>query len=58
MQKGFIPLPKSDDAERIRTNKDVFGFALSEEDMKKLEEVGRGYEDGQGAVCPFMVHVH
>ncbi|KAI5806419.1 2,5-diketo-D-gluconic acid reductase-like protein [Peziza echinospora] len=57
LQKGFIPLPKSDDVQRIRANKDVFGFELSEAEMKKLEEVGRGYEDGQGAVCPFLVHV-
>ena len=33
LQNGFLPLPKSVTAERIRENMDVFGFDLSDEDV-------------------------
>ena len=33
LQNGFLPLPKSVTAERIRENIDVFGFELSDEDV-------------------------
>lgn len=36
LQMGFIPLPKSVNEERIKSNRDVFDFVLSEEDMNKL----------------------
>ncbi|KAH7361526.1 aldo/keto reductase, partial [Plectosphaerella cucumerina] len=36
LQKGYVPLPKSVTPERIRQNTDVFGFELSDEDMKTL----------------------
>lgn len=45
LQKGWIPLPKSDDAERIRLNADVYGFDLSAEDMGKLDALDQG-KDG------------
>ena len=56
LQKGWIPIPKSDDPERIRLNKELFGWALTEEEMKEIEKLGVGMEDGQGAVCPYLAH--
>ncbi|WWD19986.1 hypothetical protein CI109_104459 [Kwoniella shandongensis] len=36
LQRGFIPLPKSDTKERIIANKDVFDFELTKEQMDAL----------------------
>ncbi|KAF1943658.1 Aldo/keto reductase [Clathrospora elynae] len=36
LQKGFVPLPKSDTPSRIVSNADVYDFNLDEEDMYKL----------------------
>jgi diketogulonate reductase-like aldo/keto reductase len=36
LQNGFLPLPKSVTAERIRENLDVFGFALADEDVRLI----------------------
>lgn len=45
LQKGWVPLPKSDDEGRIKENADVFGWEIEEEEMKKLD----GLEEGPGA---------
>lgn len=37
LQHGVLPLPKSVTRERIRSNKDVFFFEISEEDMKLID---------------------
>ncbi|KAK3505534.1 NADP-dependent oxidoreductase domain-containing protein [Neurospora crassa] len=37
LQKGYVPLPKSVKAERIKENADVYDFELSEEEVKALE---------------------
>ncbi|PTB69336.1 Aldo/keto reductase [Trichoderma citrinoviride] len=37
LQKGFVPLPKSETPARIESNADVFDFELTEEDMALLE---------------------
>ncbi|KAK7976959.1 hypothetical protein PG996_003025 [Apiospora saccharicola] len=42
LERGWIPLPKSDNAERIATNATVYGFALDEEDMKMLNGLNQG----------------
>jgi diketogulonate reductase-like aldo/keto reductase len=42
LQMGFVPLPKSVHAERIRTNADVFHFELDAEDMSVLEALDEG----------------
>jgi diketogulonate reductase-like aldo/keto reductase len=42
LQKGFVPLPKSDTPSRIVSNADVYGFELDEEDMKKLDALDQG----------------
>ncbi len=36
LQMGFLPLPKSVTAERIRENMDVFGFELDEDDVRLI----------------------
>ena len=57
LQKGWIPIPKSDNPERIRLNKELFDWSLTAEEMKEIEKLGVGMEDGQGAVCPYLAHV-
>ena len=37
-----MPLPKSDMPSRIASNADVFGFELTEEDMKELDGLDQG----------------
>lgn len=36
VQKGAVPIPKSTTPERISENADVFGFSISDEDMKEI----------------------
>lgn len=42
LQKGFVPLPKSDTPSRIEENADVFGFELSESEMAELDGLDQG----------------
>ena len=42
LQKGWVTLPKSDTPSRIEENADVYGFDLSEEDMKTLDNLDQG----------------
>lgn len=42
LQKGWVPLPKSDTPSRIEENADVYGFSLSGEEMKKLDGLDEG----------------
>lgn len=37
LQKGFVPLPKTTHEDRIRENADVYGFELTEEEVKELD---------------------
>ena len=37
LQNHVLPVPKSVNPERMRNNADVFGFSISEEDMKEIE---------------------
>lgn len=37
LQKGFVPLPKSDKEQRIKQNADVFDFALSKDQMAEID---------------------
>lgn len=39
LQKGFVPLPKSEREERIKEDMDVFDFELTEEDMASLDSL-------------------
>lgn len=36
LQCGVLPLPKSSEPERMRKNKDVFGFEIEDDDMHRL----------------------
>ncbi|KAK4869595.1 hypothetical protein LT330_005977 [Penicillium expansum] len=42
LQKGWVPLPKTDTPERIVANADVFDFDLSVEDMALLDSFDQG----------------
>jgi diketogulonate reductase-like aldo/keto reductase len=42
LQKNWVPLPKSDNPERIVQNADVFDFDISEEDMAMLDWLDQG----------------
>ena len=42
LQKGWVPLPKSDTAERIEKNSEVYGFEIGVDDMKKLDSLDEG----------------
>ena len=42
LQKGWVPLPKSDDPEQITQNADVYGFNISQEDMATLDGLDKG----------------
>lgn len=44
LQMGFLPLPKSETAERIRKNAQIFDFELADEDVKKLENLDTGID--------------
>lgn len=42
LQKGFVPLPKSDTPSRIVRNADVYNFSLSQEEMSQLDGLDQG----------------
>jgi diketogulonate reductase-like aldo/keto reductase len=42
LQKGWVPLPKSDSPDRIKSNIDVFRFDLDDEDMDALDSLDQG----------------
>ncbi|GAA5992593.1 hypothetical protein JCM11641_006537 [Rhodosporidiobolus odoratus] len=42
LQKGYVPLPKSDTPARIQSNADLEGFELDEGDMKELDGLDEG----------------
>ncbi|KAI9830730.1 MAG: hypothetical protein M1819_005394 [Sarea resinae] len=42
LQKGWVPLPKSDTPARIRSNIDVYDFELSVDDMELLDGLDQG----------------
>ena len=43
LQKGFVPLPKSVNKERIRTNVNVLDFELSPAQMERLDALECDY---------------
>ncbi|OQD80168.1 hypothetical protein PENANT_c038G02627 [Penicillium antarcticum] len=42
LQKGWVPLPKTDNPERIVANADVFAFNISDHDMSLLDSLDQG----------------
>ncbi|KAL8685503.1 MAG: hypothetical protein Q9218_007722 [Villophora microphyllina] len=47
LQKGWVPLPKSDTPERIEANADLYTFELDDADMGTLDSLDQG---GKGAI--------
>jgi diketogulonate reductase-like aldo/keto reductase len=39
LQKGWVPLPKSEKEHRIRENVDVYDFRITDEDMEMLDDL-------------------
>ncbi len=46
LQKGIVAIPKSVHRERIFSNKDIFDFELSPEEMQVIAGLDRGYRTG------------
>ncbi|KIW20375.1 hypothetical protein PV08_00950 [Exophiala spinifera] len=42
LQKNWVPLPKSDNPDRIKQNADVYGFEIAAEDMSTLDSLDQG----------------
>ncbi|KAF2134252.1 Aldo/keto reductase [Dothidotthia symphoricarpi CBS 119687] len=42
LQKGWVPLPKSDTPSRIVNNAEIYGFELDSDDMAKLDGLDQG----------------
>lgn len=42
LQKGWVPLPKSDTKSRIEENRDVFGWELESGDVQVLDDLDEG----------------
>lgn len=45
IQRGIVVIPKSVHKDRIEQNFDVWDFALSDEDMKKIDSLDLGYSE-------------
>ena len=41
LEHGFVVIPKSSQADRIRSNADVGGFSLGSEDVEALDSLAR-----------------
>jgi methylglyoxal/glyoxal reductase len=48
LQKGFVCIPKSSQRQRIASNADVFGFALSTDQMRQVDDLEQGYRTAPG----------
>lgn len=53
LQKNWVPLPKSDNPERIAQNADVYGFELAKVDMSELDNLDQG---PSGAIVEAVVN--
>jgi len=47
LQKGWVPLPKSDTPSRIEENASVYDFELDVQDMKELDDLD---QEANGAI--------
>jgi diketogulonate reductase-like aldo/keto reductase len=50
LQKGYCPLPKSVQKERMEENCSVGGWELSEEDVKELDGLDEGLVTGKSCL--------
>ncbi|KAK9773188.1 hypothetical protein SCAR479_10105 [Seiridium cardinale] len=59
LQKGWVPLPKSENDERMKENLDVFGFDISEEEFKTTPKGDLNHPEKfgfeQGQVTPLQI---
>ncbi|KAJ5908109.1 aldo-keto reductase [Penicillium taxi] len=53
LQKGWVPLPKTDNPDRIAANADVFDFEINEEDFGVLDALDQG---SAGAIVEAVVN--
>ena len=53
LQKGWVPLPKSDTPQRIVENANVYDFELSGEEMERLDALDQG---SAGAIVEAVVN--
>lgn len=53
LQKGWVPLPKSDNPERIVENANVYDFELTKEEMDMLDGLDQGEK---GAIVEAVVN--
>lgn len=44
VERRFVPLPKSENPERIKANADVYGFELSAEEVAAIDALDKGKE--------------
>ncbi|XP_021362148.1 alcohol dehydrogenase [NADP(+)] A-like isoform X2 [Mizuhopecten yessoensis] len=42
VQRGIVVIPKSENPQRMRENIEIFSFSLSDEDMKRIDELDNG----------------
>ncbi|KAF3937317.1 hypothetical protein ABW19_dt0202479 [Dactylella cylindrospora] len=53
LQNGYLPLPKSDNPDRMKANMDMDGWELTSEDMAEIEKLDEGEK---GAICPYPLN--
>ena len=41
LHKGYVPIPKTENPERMKSNLEVFDFELSEQDVKKIDDLNK-----------------
>jgi 2,5-diketo-D-gluconate reductase A len=46
LQRGIVVIPKTVSPERMRNNRQLFGFELSPEDLAAIDRLDRGYRTG------------
>lgn len=51
LQKNWVPLPKSENPERIAANADVYDFELSKDDMAALDGLDGG---SKGSIVQYV----
>ena len=39
IQNGVIPIPRSSNKDRLKKNKDIFDFTLTDDEMKKIDAI-------------------
>lgn len=56
VQRGIIVIPKSVSKERIKSNKEVFDFEMTAEEISALEAMGRNYRTCLFDICGISTH--